>query len=73
MDKTFPKSDQVDHCKITFTTATASGLAGDLYRPKEAVEGLAAIVVCGPFGAVKEQAAGLYACPGRKSGLSDRP
>ena len=36
-------------------------LAGDLYTPKNAQGKLAAIAVCGPFGAVKEQASGLYA------------
>ena len=60
-DKTFPKSDQVDHCKITFHNRYGIPLAGDLYRPKEGSGRLAAIAVCGPFGAVKEQAAGLYA------------
>ena len=34
-DKTFPKSDQVDHCKITFHNRYGIPLAGDLYRPKE--------------------------------------
>ena len=60
-DKTFPKSDQVDHCKITFHNRYGIPLAGDLYRPKEGSGRLAAIAVCGPFGAVKEQAAGLFA------------
>lgn len=60
-DKTFPKSDQVDHCKITFHNRYGIPLAGDLYRPKKGSGRLAAIAVCGPFGAVKEQAAGLYA------------
>lgn len=36
-------------------------LAGDLYTPKNSKGKLAAIAVCGPFGAVKEQASGLYA------------
>ena len=60
-DETVPKSDQVDHCKITFHNRYGIPLAGDLYRPKEGSGRLAAIAVCGPFGAVKEQAAGLYA------------
>ena len=60
-DKTFAKSDKVDHKKITFTNRYGITLAGDLYQPKNTSAKLAAIVVCGPFGAVKEQASGLYA------------
>ncbi len=60
-DKTFPKSDKVDHRKVTFPNRYGVTLAADLYQPKGAVGKLAAIAVCGPFGAVKEQAAGLYA------------
>ncbi|MCD7746210.1 MAG: alpha/beta hydrolase [Lachnospiraceae bacterium] len=85
-DKTFPKSDKVNHRKVTFHNRYGITLAADLYEPKEmetphpvcpaagssdhenvshctaAVKGqLPAIAVCGPFGAVKEQAAGLYA------------
>ena len=60
-DKTFPKSDKVDHSKVTFHNRYGITLAADLYAPKGAQGRLAAIAVCGPFGAVKEQAAGLYA------------
>lgn len=61
-DKTFPKSDTVDHEKIEFINRYGVTLAADLYRPKGAVdEKLAAIVVSGPFGAVKEQSSGLHA------------
>ena len=60
-DKTFPKSDKVNHRKVTFHNRYGITLAADLYEPKEAAGKLAAIAVCGPFGAVKEQAAGLYA------------
>ena len=60
-DKTFPKSEKVNHRKVTFHNRYGFTLAADLYEPKEAEGGLAAIAVCGPFGAVKEQAAGLYA------------
>jgi fermentation-respiration switch protein FrsA (DUF1100 family) len=60
-DKTFPKSDKVDHKKVTFKNRYGITLAGDLYQPKNASGRLAAIVVCGPFGAVKEQSSGLYA------------
>lgn len=60
-DKTFPKSDKVDHRKVTFHNRYGITLAADLYAPKGAQGRQAAIAVCGPFGAVKEQAAGLYA------------
>ena len=60
-DKTFPKSEKVDHCKVTFHNRYGITLAADLYTPKGATGKLPAIAVCGPFGAVKEQAAGLYA------------
>lgn len=62
-DKTFPKSDHVDHEKVTFHNRYGIALAADLYRPRSVEPGarLAAIAVCGPFGAVKEQCAGLYA------------
>ena len=60
-DKTFPKSDKVDHSKVTFHNRYGITLAADLYRPQGASGRLAAIAVCGPFGAVKEQASGLYA------------
>lgn len=60
-DKTFPKSDKVNHRKVTFHNRYGISLAADLYEPMGAEGRLAAIAVCGPFGAVKEQAAGLYA------------
>lgn len=60
-DKTFPKSDKVDHSKVNFVNRYGITLAADMYRPKDATGKLSAIAVCGPFGAVKEQAAGLYA------------
>ncbi len=60
-DKTFPQSDKVDHRKVTFHNRYGITLAADLYQPKGADGKLPAIAVCGPFGAVKEQASGLYA------------
>ena len=60
-DKTFPKSDKVDHSKVTFHNRYGITLAADLYSPKGASGKLPAIAVCGPFGAVKEQSSGLYA------------
>lgn len=60
-DKTFPKSDLVEHRKVTFQNRYGITLAADLYQPKNAAGRLPAIAVCGPFGAVKEQCSGLYA------------
>ncbi|SMG48004.1 MULTISPECIES: alpha/beta hydrolase [unclassified Paracoccus (in: a-proteobacteria)] len=61
-DKVFPKSGKVDHEKVTFTNRYGITLAGDLYLPKDRSDDhLPAIVVAGPFGAVKEQSSGLYA------------
>ena len=60
-DKTFPKSDKVEHCKVTFHNRYGITLAADMYTPKNNPGKLPAIAICGPFGAVKEQAAGLYA------------
>ena len=60
-DKTFPKSEKVDHCKVSFVNRYGITLAADMYVPKNAEGRLPAIAVCGPFGAVKEQCAGLYA------------
>lgn len=60
-DKTFAKSDRVDHQKVTFTNRYGITLVGDLYQPKARSGKLAAIAVSGPFGAVKEQSSGLYA------------
>ncbi|MBQ6169683.1 alpha/beta hydrolase [Ruminococcus flavefaciens] len=60
-DKTFPKSDKTEHKKITFHNRYGITLAADMYMPKNASGKLAAIAVCGPFGAVKEQCSGLYA------------
>ena len=60
-DKTFPKSEKVNHRKVTFHNRYGITLAADLYEPKDAQGKLPAIAVCGPFGAVKEQASGLYA------------
>ncbi|MDY5934031.1 MAG: alpha/beta hydrolase, partial [Oscillospiraceae bacterium] len=56
-----PKSDQVDHRKVTFHNRYGITLAADLYTPKGAEGKLPAIAVSGPFGAVKEQSSGLYA------------
>ena len=60
-DKVFPKSEKVDHQKVTFHNRYGITLAADLYTPKGAEGKLPAIAVSGPFGAVKEQSSGLYA------------
>lgn len=60
-DKVFPKSDKVDHRKVTFHNRYGITLAADLYAPRGAECKLPAIAVSGPFGAVKEQSSGLYA------------
>ena len=60
-DKVFPKSDKVNHRKVTFVNRYGITLAADLYEPKNYSGKLAAIAVAGAFGAVKEQISGLYA------------
>lgn len=60
-DKVFPKSNEVEHSKVTFANHFGITLAADLYQPKRAEGKLPAIACCGAFGAVKEQHSGLYA------------
>ncbi len=60
-DKVFPKSDKVNHSKVTFVNRYGITLAADMYVPKNADKKMPAIAVAGPFGAVKEQSSGLYA------------
>ena len=60
-DKVFPKSDKVNHKKVTFKNHFGITLVADMYEPKEYKGKLPAIAVSGPFGAVKEQSSGLYA------------
>ena len=60
-DKTFPKSDKVNVEKVNFKNRYGINLVGDLYTPKNIKGKLPTIAVSGPFGAVKEQASGLYA------------
>ena len=60
-DKVFPKSDKVNHSKVTFHNRYGITLVADMYVPKNVQGKLPAIAVSGPFGAVKEQASGLYA------------
>lgn len=59
---TFEKNPSVEQTSVRFINRFGIELAGDLYVPKEASEEkLPALVITGPFGAVKEQASGLYA------------
>ncbi|WP_114946383.1 alpha/beta hydrolase [Microvirga calopogonii] len=61
-DKVFPRSEKVDHQKVTFKNRYGITLVADLYQPRiRADRKLAALAVSGPFGAVKEQSSGLYA------------
>ena len=60
-DKVFPKSDKVNHKKVTFHNRYGITLAADLYEPKDYSGKIPAIAVSGPFGAVKERSSGLYA------------
>lgn len=61
-DKVFPKSDTVDHQKVSFVNRYGIKLVADLYLPKNrGSQPLAALAIAGPFGAVKEQSSGLYA------------
>ena len=60
-DKVFPKSDKVNHEKVTFKNRYGFTLAADLYKPKDSEGKLPAIAISRPFGAVKEQSSGLYA------------
>ena len=68
-DKTFKLSSKVNHRKVTFHNRFGITLVADLYEPKEYEGKLAAIAVSGPFGAVKEQASGLYAMELAKRGF----
>ena len=59
-DKVFPLSDKVSHQKVTYVNRYGITLAGDLYTPKKLKGKLAALAVGSPYGAVKEQAGGIY-------------
>ena len=60
-DKVFPKSEKVNHRKVTFKNHFGITLVADLYEPKQYEGKLPGIAVSGPYGAVKEQSSGLYA------------
>ena len=70
-DKKFPKSNRVDHRKVTFKNWFGITLAGDLYLPKDRADRrLTALAVSGPFGAVKEQSSGFTPRPWRSAASS---
>lgn len=58
---TFKLNENVTRTKVKFHNRYGIELVGDLYISKNTESKLPAIAVAGPFGAVKEQAAGLYA------------
>ena len=60
-DKTFEKSDKVNHKKVTFQNHFGITIVADMYEPKNYEGKILAIAVAGPYGAVKEQCSGLYA------------
>lgn len=62
-DKTFPKSDLVDHRKVSYANRLGVTLVADMYVPRDidASQTHPALVVGHPFGGVKEQTSGLYA------------
>ena len=69
-DKTFKKSEEVDVRKVSFKNRYGITLVGDLYTPKiKTEEKMPSIAIAGPFGAVKEQASGLYAQEMAKKGF----
>ena len=57
----FPLRETVTREKVRFHNRYGIELAGDLYLPQGSIGTLAAVALAGPFGAVKEQCAGLYA------------
>ena len=69
-DKTFLKSDLVNATKVSFHNRYGIKLVGDLYTPIKYDYKLSAVAVSGPFGAVKEQASGLYAQELAKMGFA---
>ncbi|SDP93405.1 alpha/beta hydrolase [Lentzea jiangxiensis] len=58
---TFALDKNVKRTSVRFKNRYGIQVAADLYVPKNARGKLPALVVSGPFGAVKEQSSGLYA------------
>jgi len=68
---TFKLSDNVTRKTVTFKNRYGITLSGDLYLPKNAGNvKLSALVISGPFGAVKQQSSGLYANEMAKRGFA---
>jgi len=61
--RVFKVDPAIDVQGVRFKNRFGIELAGHLYMPKgyDASKRYPAVAVCGPFGAVKEQASGLYA------------
>ena len=60
--RTFKINPEIEMKKVRFTNRYGITLAGDLYLPAHYEDKKnPAVIVAGPFGAVKEQASGLYA------------
>ncbi len=57
----FKLNEDINRKKVHFRNRYGIELTGDVYTPKNLEGKLASIAVCGPFGAVKEQASGFYA------------
>ena len=67
----FELNDEVTRTSVNFKNRYGITLAGDLYLPKNAGDKkLPALAISGPFGAVKEQASGLYANEFAKRGYA---
>ncbi|WPF66091.1 alpha/beta hydrolase [Corynebacterium sp. 22KM0430] len=58
---TFELHDRVIHKEVRFNNRFGIEIAEDIYIPKNATAQSPALVCCGAFGAVKEQASGFYA------------
>jgi fermentation-respiration switch protein FrsA (DUF1100 family) len=62
-DKTFVKSEKVNHQKVSYPNRYGIEVAADVYTPLDMTgsEKYPAIVIGTPYGGVKEQGAGIYA------------
>jgi len=59
---TFELSNKVNRKKVSFKNRYGITIAGDLYTQKNTGnQKLPALLLSGPFGAVKEQSSGIYA------------
>ena len=70
-DYIFELNEEVTRTSVRFKNRYGITLAGDLYLPKNSSDKqLSALAISGPFGAVKEQASGLYANEFAKRGYA---